>query len=85
MSNLNYKSVEYFLRDHPSNPALPLSKRYEILFVTEALSYGVKLFRGDELGESKTILVQIGSKIGPSKRGGLDSLNWPHLKTFGFY
>jgi NifU-like protein len=55
VSKLNYKSVEYFLRDHPSNPALPLQKRYETLFVVNALELGVKKFQGKTKEPSKVI------------------------------
>ncbi len=53
---LNYKSIEYFLRDHPSNPALPLQKRYETLFITNAIKFGVSKFKG-ELKEEKSKVV----------------------------
>jgi NifU-like protein len=55
IKKLNYKSIEYFLRDHPSNSALPLSKRYEIVFVAKALSYGVDKFENREPKESKIV------------------------------
>ncbi len=55
IEKLNYKSVEYFLRDHPSNPALPLAKRYEVLFCIKALEAGVDKLKGKEKKESKII------------------------------
>jgi len=55
VENLNYKSVEYFLRDHPSNPALPLAKRYDILFCIQALEYGLAKAKGEKPKDSKVI------------------------------
>jgi len=55
VENLNYKSVEYFLRDHPSNPALPLAKRYEVFFCIKALESGVAKLKGEEPKEFKII------------------------------
>jgi NifU-like protein len=55
IEKLNYKSVEYFLRDHPSNPALPLAKRYEIFFCIEALEYGVNRLKNKEQKDSKIV------------------------------
>jgi NifU-like protein len=45
---INYKSLEYFLRDHPSNPALPPEKQYEILFVLDAIAAAVAAAKGEE-------------------------------------
>ncbi len=45
---INYKSLEYFLRDHPSNPALPDSKQYEILFVLDSINATVLAIEGKE-------------------------------------
>jgi NifU-like protein len=47
-ANINYKSLEYFLRDHPSNPALPPEKQYEILFVLDAVAAAVAAAKGEE-------------------------------------
>ncbi len=53
--NINYKSLEYFLRDHPSNPALPPQKQYEILFVLDAIASAVAAAKGEELKSSPIV------------------------------
>jgi|GEM_PF-367883 NifU-like protein len=37
IENINYKSLEYFLRDRPGEPALPQQKRYVVFFILEAI------------------------------------------------
>ena len=54
-ANINYKSLEYFLRDHPSNPALPPEKQYEILFVLDAIAATVKRIQGEEPEASEMV------------------------------
>ncbi|WP_292657639.1 NifU family protein [Nitratifractor sp.] len=54
-AKINYKSLEYFLRDHPSNPALPPEKQYEILFVLEAITATIKRIEGEEPGASEIV------------------------------
>jgi len=54
-ANINYKSLEYFLRDHPSNPALPPEKQYEILFVLDAIAAAVKRIEGEEPEASEIV------------------------------
>ncbi len=53
--NINYKSLEYFLRDHPSNPALPKSKQYEILFVLDSINATVLALEGKEEPTSEIV------------------------------
>jgi len=54
-NNLNYKSLEYFLRDHPSNPALPEERRYLILWVLRSIASAVAAARGEHLPESPRV------------------------------
>ena len=52
---INYKSLEYFLRDHPSNPALPEERRYLILWVLRSIASAVAAIRGESLPESDRV------------------------------
>jgi NifU-like protein len=54
-AKINYKSLEYFLRDHPSNPALPEERRYLILWVLRSIAAAVAAAKGEALPESPTV------------------------------
>ena len=46
IGKINYKSLEYFLRDNPAEDALPRERRYLILFVLRALDAAVEAETG---------------------------------------
>ncbi len=55
IEKINYKSLEYFLRDNPADPALPKEHRFAITFVLRSLASAVAARRGDAPEESPMI------------------------------
>jgi len=55
IEKINYKSLEYFLRDNPADPALAPEHQYAILFVLRSLASAVAAARGETLPESPTV------------------------------
>jgi len=55
IEKLNYKSLEYFLRDNPVDSALTPELNYSIIFILEALKYAVKSIRGEEIEEETLV------------------------------
>ncbi len=60
---INYKSLEYFLRDHPSNPALPENRRYLILFVLRSIVAAAAAARGESLPDSPVVCECSGAEL----------------------
>ncbi len=52
IEKIDYRNLEYFLRDHPSNPALPSNRNYIVNFVVNALERMVDKLEGREREES---------------------------------
>ncbi len=48
IEKIDYKNLEYFLRDHPNSPALPNSRRYLINFVLRAVKATLSKIQGVE-------------------------------------
>jgi len=55
VQKINYKSLEYFLRDHPSDPALPEERRYLILWILRSIAAAAAAVRGETLPESPVV------------------------------
>ena len=47
IEKINYKSLEYFLRDNPVDPALPPERRFALTFVLRSLASAVAAQRGE--------------------------------------
>jgi NifU-like protein len=68
ISKIDYKTLEYFLRDRPDRPALPDSKRYVVTFVLEALSVASNMVMGVEREESPVVCKCSGTRLDDLKR-----------------
>jgi len=55
IEKINYKSLEYFLRDNPVDPALPRELNYAIVFTLEALASAVAAARGESVEPSPVV------------------------------
>ncbi len=55
IANINYKSLEYFLRDNPVDPAISKERNFSITFILDALKYAVAKLKGEEIEESPIV------------------------------
>lgn len=55
IEKINYKSLEYFLRDNPVDPAFPEEYRFAVPFVLRSLRAAIARSRGESLPESPTV------------------------------
>ena len=62
ISKINYKSLEYFLRDNPVDSAMPKEYNYAVIFVLKALENAVKTFKGEEIEYSPVVCSCAGVK-----------------------
>ena len=55
IGKINYKSLEYFLRDNPADPALPSERQYAVTFVLRALAAATAEAKGEETESSPLV------------------------------
>jgi len=84
IANIDYKSLEYFLRDYPNAEALPPKRRYLVNFVLRAVSNMIDIVEGRE-SKTSPIVCECANIDLDSIKESIKRFNIETLKELGEY